>query len=133
MAAVDQLKEKGLPVELVLLENVPAEKMRSLYESCDIVVDQVLYGWYGKVSIEAMALGLPAVCFIDPQWLPYRPDMPIVNADPSSLVGKLTELVGSSSLRSRLGQAGIEYAHKHHDIKSIVDQCLGIYLDSFQA
>ena len=133
MAAVDQLKEKGLPVELVLLENVPAEKMKSLYESCDIVIDQVLYGWYGKVSIEAMALGLPAVCFIDPQWFPYRPDMPIVNADPSSLVEKLAGLVGDSSLRTRIGQAGIEYVHKHHDIKRIVDQCLDIYLDSFQA
>lgn len=130
--AVSQLKAEGVPVELVLIENVPAEKMKSLYESCDIVVDQVLYGWYGKVSIEAMALGLPAVCYIDPQWLPYRPDMPIVNADPSNLVEKLRGLVQDESLRKRLALAGIEYANKYHDIKSITDQCLDIYTKSFQ-
>ncbi|MHA1279877.1 MAG: hypothetical protein ACTSQ8_21970, partial [Candidatus Helarchaeota archaeon] len=58
--AIQSLQDEGLPVEMVLIENIPANDVKPLLESCDIIVDQVLYGWYGKVSIEAMALGKPA-------------------------------------------------------------------------
>lgn len=129
--AIQRLKDEGLPVELVLIEKVPANQVKPLYESCDIVVDQVLYGWYGKVSIEAMALGKPAVCYIDPQWLPYRPDCPIVNAKPENLADQLRGLVENAQLRQELGAAGTAYARKYHDISSIANQCLQLYFDSF--
>jgi glycosyltransferase involved in cell wall biosynthesis len=132
IAAVQTLKNEGLPVEMVLIENVPANEIKPLHESCDIIVDQVLYGWYGKVSIEAMALGKPAVCFIDPQWKDERPDCPIVNSKPDNLVEKLRYLIENPSLRQKLGELGMEYARKYHDIKSITDQCLDLYNDSFK-
>jgi hypothetical protein len=81
-ASVAELAAEGLPVELVLVENVPASEVRSFFERCDIGVDQVIYGWYGKVSVELMAAGRPAVCFINDELLPHRADMPIVNANP---------------------------------------------------
>jgi len=129
--AVRILKDEGFPVELVLIENIPAKDIKPLHESCDIIVDQVLYGWYGKVSIEAMALGKPAVCYLDPQWMTYRPDCPIVNAKPDDLVLKLRALVENPKLRIKLGDLGTAYAWKYHDIRSITDQCLEIYKDSF--
>ena len=130
--AVQTLKAEGLPVEMVLIENIPANEVLSFYADCDIIVDQVLYGWYGKVSIEAMALGKPAVCYIDPQWKEYRPDCPIVNAKPGNLVEKLRLLIGNDTLRADLGERGKAYARKYHDIKSITDQCLRIYEESYQ-
>ena len=125
--AVSQLQREGLKVELVLIERVPFHQVKALYESCDIGIDQVLYGWYGKVSIELMALRRPVVCYIDPQWLCHRPDMPIINATPSTLTTHLRELVKDAGLRKRLGDAGIDYARRYHDVKVIVDQCLQIY------
>jgi glycosyltransferase involved in cell wall biosynthesis len=130
--AVQRLKDEGLPVELILIENIPANQVKPLYESCDIIVDQVLYGWYGKVSIEAMALGKPAVCYIDPQWQPYRPDCPIVNAKPENLKENLQRLVENEELRHKLGETGMAYAKKYHDIKSITDQCLEIYTEAYK-
>jgi glycosyltransferase involved in cell wall biosynthesis len=125
--SVAELQALGYPVNLVLIEKVPFDQVKSLYESCDIGVDQVLYGWYGKVSIELMALGKPVVCFIDPIWLPHRPDMPIVNANPHSLTTALKELVENAQLRNRLGKAGQEYVQRYHDVRVIIDQCLQLY------
>jgi glycosyltransferase involved in cell wall biosynthesis len=129
--SVAELKKMGYPVELVLIEKVPFNQVKALYESADIGVDQVLYGWYGKVSIELMALGKPVVCYVNPQWQAYLPDMPIVNAHPSQLTQKLRELVEDAQLRQTLGQAGQIYVQKHHDVKVIVDQCLELYQKSF--
>jgi glycosyltransferase involved in cell wall biosynthesis len=125
--AIAHLQTESIPVELVLIEKLPFNQVKALYESCDIGVDQVLYGWYGKVSIELMALGRPVVCFIDPQWFPYRADMPIVNASPRDLTDRLRELVQDVNLRKRLGQAGVAYVHRYHNINVIIDQCLQLY------
>jgi glycosyltransferase involved in cell wall biosynthesis len=125
--SVAALKAQGYPVELVLIEKVPFHQVKGLYEQCDIGVDQVLYGWYGKVSIELMALGRPVVCYIDPQWLPHRSDMPIISADPRTLTSHLAELVQDAQLRQRLGQAGQAYVRQYHSVEVIIDQCLELY------
>jgi hypothetical protein len=95
--SVDELKQKGYKVELVLAEKLPHHKIRELYEISDIGIDQVLYGWHGKVSVELMALGKPVVCYIDPDLMQYRPDLPIVNVTPASLTAELENLIQDKS------------------------------------
>jgi glycosyltransferase involved in cell wall biosynthesis len=126
-AAVAGLKSLGYWVELILIENIPFDEVKALYEMADIGVDQVLYGWYGKVSIELMALGRPVICYIDDQWHPYRPDLPIVNANPKTLVEQLLRLIKDANLRKELGEAGQAYVARYHDVRVIIDQCLDIY------
>lgn len=130
--AVAELRSMAYPVELVLIERMPYHQVKRLYEMCDIGVDQVLYGWYGKVSIELMALGKPAVCYIDPEWLPYRSDMPIVNGHPSTLTARLRELVDSPQLRRELGEKGQAFVRRHHDVRVIIDQCVDLYRESYR-
>jgi glycosyltransferase involved in cell wall biosynthesis len=126
-----ELKNMGWPVELILIEKVPFSEVKRLYEICDIGVDQVLYGWYGKVSIELMAMAKPVICYIDPDLLAYRRDMPIVSANPRDLTEKLKMLVENAQLRKEIGAQGLEYAKKYHDVRVIVDQCLRIYEESY--
>jgi glycosyltransferase involved in cell wall biosynthesis len=125
--SVADLQSEGLPVELVLIEKVPFHEVKALYERCDIGVDQVLYGWYGKVSVELMALGRPVVCYIDPRWAHHRPDAPIVSAHPRDLTSQLRRLVADAALRAELGRRGRSYVKKHHDVRAIIDQCLDLY------
>jgi glycosyltransferase involved in cell wall biosynthesis len=127
--AVEGLKAEGLQVELVLIEDVPFHEVKNLYLSCDIGIDQVLYGWYGKVSIELMALGRPVVCYVDPELREFRPDMPIISGDPRNLKSTLRKLVRSPDQRAQSGRSGIEFVRRHHDVRSIVGQCLQIYDD----
>jgi glycosyltransferase involved in cell wall biosynthesis len=126
-ASVAELQDEGLPVELILLEGMPATEVQAHYQRADIGIDQVIYGWYGKVSVELMATGRPVICYINDELRPYRADMPIVSARPTDLTDQLRTLVRDADLRNRLGDEGIEYVERHHDVRSIVDQCLALY------
>jgi hypothetical protein len=130
VAAVDRLHGRGGQVELVLVEEIPAGRVRELYESCDIAVDQLLYGWHGKFSVELMSMGKPVVCYINPRFGRNRPDLPIVSAGPRELEQALKELVEDPGRRRELGDAGRAYACKYHDVRVVVDQCLDIYADA---
>jgi len=37
---------------------------QGLSETADLLVDQLLTGWYGAVAVEMMALGKPVVCYL---------------------------------------------------------------------
>jgi hypothetical protein len=125
--SVDELKRKGHRVELVMAEKLPHHRIRELYEISDIGVDQVLYGWHGKVSVELMALGKPVLCYIDPQLLKYQPDLPIVNVMPATLTHHLERLVLDKALRQKIGENSRQYAAAKHDVERIVDELLLVY------
>jgi glycosyltransferase involved in cell wall biosynthesis len=126
--AVSQLQAEGLNVELVLIEKVPFHEVKSLYASADIGIDQMLYGWHGKVSLELMAMGRPVICYLDEQLVSrYRPDLPIVNANPGNLVEKLRWLCQDEAARERISCEGIDYVRRYHDAERVMDQCLQLY------
>jgi glycosyltransferase involved in cell wall biosynthesis len=125
--SIAELKTKGLAVELVLAENLPHHKIKELYELSDIGLDQVLYGWHGKVSVELMALGRPVVCYIGPEYRKYRPDLPIVSAGPADLTEVLEDLVRDATKRAELGQRSREYVQKYHNVEEVVDQLFSLY------
>lgn len=125
--AITRLKEKGLPVELVLAEKLPHHKIKELYEVSDIGVDQVLYGWHGKVSVELMALGKPVICNIASELRMYRPDLPIVHGAPENLEAVLEDLIMNREKRMDLGKRSKAYATQYHDVEVIADQLLDLY------
>ena len=55
------------------------------YRDADIVVDQLLAGWYGGFAVEAMALGKPVIAYLRESDLHHVPagDARGVAADPS--------------------------------------------------
>lgn len=124
--SIRELQARGRKVELVLAEKLPHHKIKELYELSDIGIDQVLYGWHGKVSVELMALGRPVVCYIAPEFRKYRPDLPIVSAGPKDLTAVLEALVDDVERRNELGRKSREYVAKYHDVEVVVS-------DLFQA
>lgn len=125
--AVAALKAKGYPVELVLAEKLPHHKIKELYEISDIGIDQVLYGWHGKVSVELMALEKPVICNINPDWKKYRPDLPVVHGDPGNLEKILEELIVDVNKRLEIGKRSRDYVRKYHDVDVVADQLLELY------
>ena len=43
----ERLKREGMPIELLLVENVPFAEAQRMYRRADLLVDQLLVGWYG--------------------------------------------------------------------------------------
>jgi len=125
--AINNLNRRGYKVELILAEKLPHDKIKELYEKSDFGIDQVLYGWHGKVSVELMALSKPVVCYINPEYLKYRPDLPIVNSNKETLERVLEQLINNPSLRKTIGEKSHEYVLKYHDVEKVVDQLFEIY------
>ena len=99
-----------------------------LYAEADIVIDQLLLGWYGNFSIEAMACGRPVVAFIRddlPALAGYAP--PIRSATPDSIQHVLAELVENVTLRRSLADAGREYVGRVHAPERIAQRLVECY------
>ncbi|CAG7638289.1 glycosyltransferase [Paenibacillus allorhizosphaerae] len=93
------------------------------------MIDQVLCGSYGLLSVEAMALGKPAVVFV-------RDDLlgtfaggvpPVCNANPDTLYDVLRALLQSGSALRQKGMEGRAYVEAYHDRCAVVRQLLGLY------
>jgi glycosyltransferase involved in cell wall biosynthesis len=118
--AIAQLQEEGENVELILVQNMPHNKVRALYESADLLVDQLLCGWYGGLAVELMALGKPVIAYIregDLKFIPeeMKKDLPVISADAVTLKDELRKLIREPDLRKQLGQKSRLFVEKWHD------------------
>lgn len=126
-AAIEKIK-KDQPIDYRRVQNMSHQQAAKLYRQADIIVDQIRCGSYGLFSVEGMALGKPAVAYIRDDLVPHFPsDLPVVNANPSTIEDKLRTLIEDPEKRNRLGMQGRAYVEKYHASDVVVQQLLGIY------
>ena len=126
--AVQDLKDKGYPVRLVLIENMEYKEALNNFLAADIVVDQLLIGAYGSFSVEMMALGKPVVCYIRKDLMNYYPsDLPIISADPNNLSNIIEGLIHNKNIWVDLGKKGIQYVEKFHNKNEIAKRTINYY------
>lgn len=127
IAAVEALRAAGAAVELDLIEGVPRHEVLRRAGEADIVVDQLLNGWYGGFAVEALALGKPVVCHIReeaPEDNPFGAELPIVRATPQTIGERLLTLALDPGLRTRLGAEGRAFAERRHDPRLVAREVL---------
>ncbi len=121
--AVESLKHRGFPVELVLIENVSHEEAIRRKKTCHLAVDQLtdLGGWgYGMSSIEFLAMGIPVVTKFCEQYRKFLPDHPFELADEQNVETALEHLIADSGLRHRQALAGRGFVEKYHDVRVVL-------------
>jgi glycosyltransferase involved in cell wall biosynthesis len=121
-----------LDVDLRIVEGLPHEEARRLYEEADIVVDQLNAGWYGVFAIETMALGKPVVAFLHDEAVrrteeAFGVKVPIVNATKETLAAALRPVTESPEERRRVGAASRAYVEQVHDLEHVADRLLALY------
>lgn len=119
LSAVDKLKSEGYKIDLILVENTPHERAVEYYKQADIVVDQLLIGWYGMLAQECMALGKPVCVYIREDLESYMPFSPVLNTSAENIVENLRLLVSDRDLREDLGEKGRKYVEQVHDSNKI--------------
>jgi glycosyltransferase involved in cell wall biosynthesis len=132
VAAVEGLRETHPGIELDLVEGRPHAEVRALYESADVVVDQLLIGWYGGFAVEAMALGKPVVCYLREEDVrlipsPMRHDIPLLNATPHTLAGVLSALASDPAVLEVAGRRSREYVERWHDPARVAQRTKAVY------
>jgi hypothetical protein len=121
VGALDRLRAEGVPHELVLVEGMTRDEARRAYERADLVVDQLLAGWYGGLAVEAMALGKPVVAYLrdeDLGCLPpaMRDELPLIRATPATIADVLREWLGPRRAElPSVGARGRAFVERWHD------------------
>ena len=120
LRAIEKLKSEGFPVEYFYISDKPSREMRYYQVQSDIVVEQLIYGWWGSSFVETAALGKPVVCYLRPSWkkfflkcFPQYNDLPIVEADTKNIYEVLKTLVIDESYRLQKGNAARRFAEQH--------------------
>lgn len=122
LAAIERLKSDH-DFEFKVVNNVKADELYKEIASSDLVIDQMLVGFYGLLSIESMAMGKPVVCYIRDDIAGHSPaEMPVINANPDNLYDVLKGILSNPSVLIQTGIRSREYAEKYHNAKIIAKQ-----------
>ncbi|MHA2231212.1 MAG: glycosyltransferase family 4 protein [Candidatus Hodarchaeales archaeon] len=125
--AVKELKEERYKADLLLVENLPYRKAIESYKQADIVVDQLLIGWYGVFALECMAIGKPVCVYIRNDLESYLPSQPVFNTCPKNLLENLRILIEDCKLRRELGERGRKHVQELHDAHKITRKVTKLY------
>ncbi|HZS12064.1 MAG TPA: glycosyltransferase [Nitrospirales bacterium] len=130
-SACAALQREGLAVEPIVVERVPHERAVELVRDADVVVDQLLIGWYGAVSVEAMALGKPVLCYLREddlkRFVPFHDRIPIVRTTKETLADDLRSLLRDPARMGSLGAAGRAFVQAHHDPAALAERTIQAY------
>jgi hypothetical protein len=132
--AVDRLRDEGVDFDFILVEGTSNVVAQDLVSRADVVVDQVLAGWYGGIAVEAMAQGKPLVVRLsqpDLRFLPpeMRDEMPMISAGPDTITEVLRALL--TVRRHELSDLGLRsrrYVERWHDPVRIAERLRDDYL-----
>lgn len=121
LSAFERLKKEGIPFRYTLVEGMTNREARKVYETADILIDQLLIGYYGALAVELMALAKPVICYMREEDLKYMPsamvrDMPIIGATPDTVydVLKACLTIDKEKLRD-IGLSSRRYVEAYHD------------------
>lgn len=120
--AINSLKKSHNHLfDFVSVENIPHKTALNLYQKADIVIDQLLVGWYGAFAIEVMSMGKPTICKITEENLPFIPKQmahdvknAFIKADPSNIKDVLLKCIEDREFLRQKSEAALEYARTWH-------------------
>jgi len=132
-AAIAGLQGRGLPISLQLVEGMSHQQALQAYRQADVLVDQLLTGWYGGLAVECMAMGIPALAYLDAADIarvpgPMAEAIPVLDIRPEDAseaieraMGRLERDGGEWSRRSRA------YVERFHDPIAVATSLVPVY------
>lgn len=120
--AIEKLKSEGYPIEYYNIIDKSSNQIRFYQAQADIVVEQLIYGWWGSTFVETAALGKPVVCYLRPSWkefffqtFPEYTELPIIEANTDNIYDVLKALVTDEAYRRKKGEESRRFAEAHFD------------------
>jgi glycosyltransferase involved in cell wall biosynthesis len=117
-ALAREVELAGRKDRILLLPPVGKRRLLDYYRSCDVVIDQFVYGYYGATALEAAAAGKPVIMRLrEDHYSPlYSGDVaPVENVTSlAELAGRAGRLACDAALRSASGVAMREWVVRTH-------------------
>jgi hypothetical protein len=122
-------------VEYVPIAGVSWKAALGLLASCDVLIDQVLIGWYGGISVEAALLGVLPIAYIDADLLRFVPkemrnDLPVLALSakeelPAVLEGLLRDPERLREEQRRCTDSAMRFHEAHTVAEDLIRQHYG--------
>ena len=128
--AFDNLAPKYPNCDFKILDFMPYDQALQEMAQADIIIEQLIIGWYSGQSVEAMALGRAAMCFLEPTYMdlvPFGHDVPIANTNVFTFEEDLEKLINDPVRCQKLAAAGPAYVHAHHAAEKIAESYKKVY------
>ena len=125
-----RIADSGLDHQLIVLLPVGKKRLIDYYRSCDIVLDQLVYGYYGATALEAAAIGKPVVMKQrEEHYGPlYDGDVAPVSDvnNPAELEQALLSLIDNPERRKDQGIAMRSWLVRNHGEEKMVPRLLAL-------
>ena len=139
--AVKRLNDEGYDIELRLLERKSNDEVLKEINNADLIVDQLIIGWYAMFAIESMALEKPVICYLREDLLDFysqkdilsRENLPLINAKPQNIYHVIKKAYESPDMLQKASKKGPDFVNDMHSIKSVgmvfsnINKSIGLY------
>ncbi len=126
LEAITKLQKEFSFLKFILVENTSYTDALEIYKTADLVIDQLILGWYGALSVEVMKMGKPVMVYIRESDLKHIPKKmaddclnSFINTNPSSIYTDLKNLITNRQLLSDYSDKALEYVYKWHEPMAI--------------
>jgi len=127
LADLAALRDDGLDFELRLLEGLPHSTVRQELAAADVIVDNIVAGAYGIVSLEAMACGKVALANLSDAVRRAHPDAPVVPVNPLTFRDTMRRLLGDPAERTAIARRGRPFVAAVHSADTVAGKLVAAY------
>ena len=122
LTVVEEIKHDfPYKIEFTLIEGIKNSEAVKIYEQADILIDQILIGWYGALSVEAMKAGCAVMVYIREDDLQYVPTnmhedikKTFINCNKNNLYEKIAEIIENPDDLKKYNKYSYEYVNTWH-------------------
>ena len=123
LSVIEKIKN-GFPekIEFILVEGMKNYEAIKIYEQADILLDQILIGWYGALTVEAMKAGCAVMVYIreeDLQYIPLKMHADIkntfINCTKFNLYEKIAEIIENPNILKKYSKYSLDYVFTWHN------------------
>jgi glycosyltransferase involved in cell wall biosynthesis len=125
--AIEKIKKTyGEFIEICLVENISHAQAVKIYQEADLIIDQILIGWYGGFAVEAMKMGKPVIARIANEDLKFLPKQmasdvldTVIHADPDIIYEVILQCLDDRAILKHHSEASLDYVNKWHNPKYV--------------
>ena len=113
-AAIEHLKRLGFSINYTRLQNMPHSRVLEQLSKADLIIDQLLIGAPGVLTLEGWSMGKPVACYFSQEVLQDYPVCPVLNVKPDTLMDQLADLIKNEGRRKEIAAAGALVFERFH-------------------
>ncbi|MCL2437650.1 MAG: glycosyltransferase [Coriobacteriia bacterium] len=127
----EQLIAEGYPIEFILIENLSHDEALQQLATADIVIDNIITGWYGVLAVEAASRGKVVVTSIEESFVQRSglPAPPFIGATPETFKEVLEATIENQGIYRELGCTNRRFALERHSATTHAGQLLRDYAE----